>query len=283
MSKFGKRPTKEWFDNHYKDSDYRYLRKMAKEYIIHSSRDDDKLVKLDSAEFRGLIYSLYTGNFSVNGFSIKPFTTYFMTGSSDGFEMDIANYLPYDLSEFISMVESIEEKNEQTIDFLLSKIIDIDKEPNVYCNLYHLKGNVYKFMERNPIPSSPNMTANDVDFYINIETMEYYLYMNCKADNSINKLIELNEEQKKIIESKISYLLLGAYHFNYKAINQQGKSLFSRRNKFEINADGRKCYIDGYKDYHRGCKTKSHLIVEEYDMDDIDKKILSIFKLGVED
>ena len=102
MSKFGKKPTKEWFDRYYGKSDHRDVREMMLKYLTHKGYcNQEKLENLDEFGFKSLIYNLKTGNFSVNAYSEEPFKAYFMTGSSDGFEMDIMNYLPYDLDDFL--------------------------------------------------------------------------------------------------------------------------------------------------------------------------------------
>ena len=101
MAKFGKVKSKKWYDKEYKNHSHRNVKEMVEKYISDGFyRDDEKLKKLDSVEFRGLIFNLNTCSFGAIGYSIKGFITYFMTGEVNGWETDIANYLPYDLKDF---------------------------------------------------------------------------------------------------------------------------------------------------------------------------------------
>lgn len=141
MSKLGKVPSKEWFDNKYKNSTHRNLKLMVIKYLINDYyRDDKKLNKLDKAEFKGLIFNLDTGHFDVNGYSIKPFITYLAVEDSEGKEVDIANNLPYTLKDFKDELSKSELKTEHFLLQLIHEAKEFNFKPeesNIFCNKKH--------------------------------------------------------------------------------------------------------------------------------------------------
>lgn len=101
-------------------------------------------------------------------------------------------------------------------------------------NVHLIKGNIISFTEYNFLPTDGSTLNGHYDFYVNYKTFDYVIFKNSEYGSFTYTLptkqkgtIKLNEIDKKIIEAKIAYKLLGTYIYDSKYVQNKGTNLIS--------------------------------------------------------